>query len=691
MFSKTAMATLFASVLLLSACGGNDADDSNNNDTNNISQSQENRAPQITVSSSNVYVGDALNIEPIAFDADGDNLTFSIKNAPGWITFDSSTGKISGTPAEDDVAINSGIVITVADSDERVDSEAFSINVLQPQEKEVIVEVEKEVIKPVGFTLQVPATVYAGETVNISPAVQGGDDYDISYLITNKPAWMTFDGATGELSGTPTEDNVGDYNGIYMTAKDPAFTFALPTFSFTVLEKAVGEFAFVDDFPAKTYVNEHFTYTPQLLNKPAADIAFSVKNLPEGFNFDIETGRICGTPESTGLYENIIIIANAGGNEIVLGPKSLQVIQEPNQSIEVNLSLLPSWLFDYHETIVLEEEGVLTIEIDESKLEHPEELSGICIRAEREGDYTLYTKALNRTDAEIYLKHLPELEQGFSMTILYEDGAYFCPMPMDEVKMELIHTETDKVYSVTTGEHGHLEIDDIPLGNYSICVVDERYIDQGGDSLREPCFTATNNVGRDNLTQRFSPRWEAEAPNIYLYPESETEVSVDVILPEGNWITESLPEYGNGWQVNIKPDGYIDDKYGYLFYEATTGMEMQYENGWLINGNDLEREFARILGYYGFKGREITDFNEFWVPVYSSAESKSNWFVIYPQDATEMSTLNINPQPDTLMRMLLIIQPVKQPIDIAEPEVTPLVRKGFTVVEWGVLNRFGFL
>src|SRR5262249_41498130 len=51
-------------------------------------------APATTVNADAAY-----NFQPTASDPNGDALTFSIQNAPSWASFNTSTGRLSGTPA----------------------------------------------------------------------------------------------------------------------------------------------------------------------------------------------------------------------------------------------------------------------------------------------------------------------------------------------------------------------------------------------------------------------------------------------------------------------------------------------------------------------------------------------------------------------------------------------------------------
>ena len=57
-------------------------------------------------------------------DIDGDDLTYSLNEfAPDWLTIDSKTGKLSGTPGSGDVTKNEGLVYYVSDGEYRVSSD----------------------------------------------------------------------------------------------------------------------------------------------------------------------------------------------------------------------------------------------------------------------------------------------------------------------------------------------------------------------------------------------------------------------------------------------------------------------------------------------------------------------------------------------------------------------------------------
>lgn len=76
-----------------------------------------------------VLASDSYSFEPAADDPDGDSLTFTVENLPGWAFFDEATGALSGTPTAADVGTYDGITITVSDGTASASLGAFSITV----------------------------------------------------------------------------------------------------------------------------------------------------------------------------------------------------------------------------------------------------------------------------------------------------------------------------------------------------------------------------------------------------------------------------------------------------------------------------------------------------------------------------------------------------------------------------------
>ena len=177
---------------------------------------------------------------------------------------------------------------------------------------------------------------------------------------------------------------------------------------------------------------------------------------------------------------------------------------------------------------------------------------------------------------------------------------------------------------------------------------------------------------------------EAKKPNIYLYPETETEITVTFEKPE--YLTSSIPDYTGAWTVTASPDGKLTDalgkSYGYLFYEALVKKKaFQTEEGFLIPADNRDEAFRRILTAYGFNEQETADFIEYW----SNYLKGGTDYLMYPMltdgvDAAMPVAFSVNP--DSITRIWFGFAHYDGS-EIKEPEITPIERKGFAVVEWG--------
>jgi hypothetical protein len=90
-----------------------------------------NRAPVISGTPlTQVLSGSSYSFTPTASDPDGDTLTFTISNSPSWATtFNTATGRLSGTPTAADVGTYTNVVIRVSDGQATTSLPAFGITV----------------------------------------------------------------------------------------------------------------------------------------------------------------------------------------------------------------------------------------------------------------------------------------------------------------------------------------------------------------------------------------------------------------------------------------------------------------------------------------------------------------------------------------------------------------------------------
>ncbi len=172
----------------------------------------------------------------------------------------------------------------------------------------------------------------------------------------------------------------------------------------------------------------------------------------------------------------------------------------------------------------------------------------------------------------------------------------------------------------------------------------------------------------------------AKKPAIYLYPEQTSEVFVQVNV--NGFLTKTIPDYGAGWTVTATPEGIINNKYDYLFYEAALKKVDIPKEGWIIPQEELESWFDATLPKLGLTEKEIAQFKEYWLAELPS----SDYYEIHllsNEFLNENMALNISPQPQTVIRTNFYFRPVNSPGSIKEPKIETPKREGFTVVEWG--------
>ncbi len=191
----------------------------------------------------------------------------------------------------------------------------------------------------------------------------------------------------------------------------------------------------------------------------------------------------------------------------------------------------------------------------------------------------------------------------------------------------------------------------------------------------------------------------AEKPAIYLYPDSdstcdakpvlyfhpERSMEVRVQLDYRGTLTCTYPEYRDGWTVTARPDGTLTDQdgreYNYLFWEGVSETEYDMTEGFVVAGGDTAGFLEEKLALLGLCDREAGDFITYWLP---RMQDNPYNLVTFQQEAyTDHARLTITPEPDSMLRVFMVFQPLEEPVSVPEPPLPGFDRSGFTVVEWG--------
>ena len=161
-----------AVALVLGGCGGDeeDATAAATNGAGGGGGGGANQAPRISGSPpASITQGTSYSFTPSAADPDGNSLTFRVANLPAWATFNSSTGRLSGTPTNAQVGTYSNITISVSDGTASASLPAFSI--------------------------QVVGTATGSATLSWAPPTQNTDGSALSNLAGYRVYWGTSQGS----------------------------------------------------------------------------------------------------------------------------------------------------------------------------------------------------------------------------------------------------------------------------------------------------------------------------------------------------------------------------------------------------------------------------------------------------------------------------------------------------------------
>ena len=194
-----------------------------------------------------------------------------------------------------------------------------------------------------------------------------------------------------------------------------------------------------------------------------------------------------------------------------------------------------------------------------------------------------------------------------------------------------------------------------------------------------------NNIKRYGTT--YDPiTMPIDKPIIYLYPTEETEVSVKLLKEDS--LTCSYPKYEESWEVVAKPNGdltYLSNgrQLYALYYESKNNIKLDVQkDGFIVKSEDVAEFLEEKLEILGLNQRETEEFIIYWLPKLES--NKYNYIRFATEDEiSENMPLEINPKPDTIIRILMTYKGLDEPIDVEEQKLITPERNGFVVVEWG--------
>lgn len=190
------------------------------------------------------------------------------------------------------------------------------------------------------------ATATAGTAWQFLPVASDADGDTLSFTASGLPGWTTLNGATGLVSGTPAESDVGTSSSIVITVSDGENSASLPGFSITVSSAVppppppppppVNTRPVIAGTPAlSVQATSAYTFVPSASDAetPQQSLRFSILNQPSWASFSTTTGALSGTPAANqaGTYRDIVISVSDGSLAAALPAFTITVTAAPNR------------------------------------------------------------------------------------------------------------------------------------------------------------------------------------------------------------------------------------------------------------------------------------------------------------------------------------------------------------------------
>jgi hypothetical protein len=234
------------------------------------------------------------NVDP------GDELTWSFETDAGWLSFDSGTGRLWGTPGEGmDGAYY--VNLTVQDVHGAFDVHNFTLTVEAVNDAPM-------------FGSEPPTTAHVGVTYEYHAVVNDVDSRDLVLRLDEAPAGMTITEQTGYVSWIPQLSQLGEHQ-VTINVTD-GIAWALQRYVVTVTGVPGNSAPSFISTPSRTVigVGEEFVYTAVADDEDGGDtVTYVLLTGPGGMTIGTYTGGILWTPGDDDVGEHDISILATDG------------------------------------------------------------------------------------------------------------------------------------------------------------------------------------------------------------------------------------------------------------------------------------------------------------------------------------------------------------------------------------------
>ncbi|UMM05286.1 putative Ig domain-containing protein [Vibrio campbellii] len=263
-----------------------------------------NNAPEVEVLPElKLVTGKASQQQVVAFDKDGDALTFTLEGHPDWISIDKS-GLLSFKPATEHEGVHTFKVLVS-------DGSLTTIRNVTVDVALAMTPVDPDLINNIPEIASIPVVqLVTGKTGEYQVVATDKNGDALTYALEGQPSWVAMD-ATGLMSFSPQTEDEGKYTfnvlvsdgsltaksevnlnvALAMTPVDPDLINHAPVWEVVKLPTAV--------------VGDEYHFQIKATDQDGDEINYSIQNAPSWLSIDSKTGWIDGvvTEESLGDVE----------------------------------------------------------------------------------------------------------------------------------------------------------------------------------------------------------------------------------------------------------------------------------------------------------------------------------------------------------------------------------------------------
>ena len=264
------------------------------------------------VTKQTIVKGDAFNVQIVAVDSEGDNLTYRLANAPTWFSINSSG--LLQVNASDEVLGNYTIQVVVNDG--RLDS-VLNIQI------DVVVD-PTPIINSTEFTAQT-RQIFQAQIKATDP-----NNKPLTYSLSGQPTWLIINPKTGEISGQPS---VNDDGTVSFTVTATNGTQKVDQLIQLTVIDANNAPIFEPVMPQSVIAGDMLNILVKATDKENDSLTYSLKNKPLWLNINPLSGSISGTPTESDIGDvTVTIVASDGYKESTL-QVVVHVVVEPTPII----------------------------------------------------------------------------------------------------------------------------------------------------------------------------------------------------------------------------------------------------------------------------------------------------------------------------------------------------------------------